>query len=190
MSDSISGPVFRLVVGLGNPGREYSNTRHNIGFMILDRLATVEGLEFKSERRWKAHVARSGEVYYCKPQTYMNLSGEAVRAISDFFKIAPQEVLVIMDDLALPLGKLRLRSEGSAGGQKGLKSIIEHLGTTAIPRLRVGIGSAEPGEAVGHVLGKFSPAERPVIEESIDRALEAIAFAQNRGLQAAMNTYN
>lgn len=190
MSAAISGPVFRLIVGLGNPGREYSETRHNVGFMILDRLAAASRVEFKSERHWKAHVARSGDVFYCKPQTYMNLSGEAVRAVAQFYKIAPEQTLVVMDDLALPLGKLRIRPDGSAGGQKGMKSIIDHLGTQSVPRLRVGIGSPDAGEAVGHVLGKFAPDERPVVEESLARALDVIACAQNRGLQAAMNTYN
>jgi PTH1 family peptidyl-tRNA hydrolase len=190
MSAILPGPTFRLIVGLGNPGREYCETRHNVGFMVLDRIAAGEGVQFKPERKWRAEVARSGDVFYCKPHTYMNLSGEAVRAVSQFYKITPEQILVVTDDLALPLGKVRLRPNGSSGGQKGLKSIIEHLGTQEIARVRIGIGSAQPGEAVDHVLGKFAPDERPLAEESIGRAVDAIACAQNRGLQAAMNTYN
>ncbi len=122
--------------------------------------------------------------------TYMNLSGEAVRALADFYKIDPAEILVILDDMALPLGKLRFRPSGSAGGHNGLDSIIAHLGTNAIPRLRVGIGNAEPGGAVGHVLGRFAPDEHEQLEESLVRAVEAVNTAQRLGLQAAMNAYN
>ena len=158
--------------------------------MLLDRLAAKEGAVFKSQRAWKAHAARAGEVHFCKPMTYMNLSGEAVRAMSDFYKIAPAETLVVVDEMALPLGKLRLRADGSAGGHNGLKSMIAHLGTTEFPRLRIGIGSAEPGEAVGHVLGRFAPDEQEALQEVLARAEEAIATAQTKGLAAAMNAFN
>jgi PTH1 family peptidyl-tRNA hydrolase len=182
--------VFRLLVGLGNPGKEYAATRHNVGFMILDRLAAKAGVEFKREKAWKADLARDGGVHLCKPMTYMNLSGEAVRATADFYKVAPEEVLVILDDMALPLGKLRLRPGGSAGGHNGLDSVIAHLGTKEVPRLRIGIGGAEPGGAIGHVLGRFAPAEQEVFEESLGRAVEAIETAQRTGLEAAMNAFN
>jgi PTH1 family peptidyl-tRNA hydrolase len=119
----------------------------------------------------------------------MNLSGQSVRPLSQFYKIEPSQVLVILDDMALPLGKLRFRTNGSAGGHNGLASVIEHFGTSAIPRLRIGIGSAER-DTVGHVLGRFALEERPVLEQSLDRALEALDCARTRGIEAAMNAYN
>jgi PTH1 family peptidyl-tRNA hydrolase len=180
--------ALRLVVGLGNPGRDYAGTRHNAGFMVLDRLA--QGGAFRIERAWKCELARVGDLLLCKPLTFMNLSGEAVRAVSDFYRIAPAEMLVISDDMALPLGKLRLRAGGSAGGHNGLKSIAEHLGTQAVPRLRIGIGGADPGESVGHVLGKFAPAERAAFEDALILATQAVETVRERGLAAAMNTFN
>ncbi len=190
LSSPAHGPLFRLIVGLGNPGREYAGTRHNVGFMIVDRLASAVGADFRVEKAWRAEVARAGDAFLCKPLTYMNLSGEAVRSVAQFYKITPAETLVIADDLALPLGKLRLRGSGSSGGHNGLKSIIDHLGTLEVPRLRVGIGEAQPGAAIGHVLGRFAPEERETIEGAVARAAEAIACAQEKGLQAAMNAYN
>jgi peptidyl-tRNA hydrolase, PTH1 family len=189
-SPSVPGAVFRLIVGLGNPGREYAETRHNVGFMILDRLAAQERLDFRKEKTWRAEVARSGRLVLCKPLTYMNLSGESVRPLSQFYKIPSEEVLVIYDDMALPLGKLRLRASGSAGGHNGLQSILEHFGTQSIPRLRVGIGAAEPDAAIGHVLGRFAPAERETVELALARAVEAVHTTLQKGLPAAMNTFN
>ena len=184
--------MARLIVGLGNPGRDYAETRHNIGFMVLDRLAASASAIFRTEKKWQAHVAtaRMGEsdVWLCKPQTYMNLSGETVSAMASFYKVEPRDVLVVLDDLALPLGRLRLRESGSSGGQNGLKNILLHLGTHDVPRIRIGIGSGE--DATGHVLGKFSPAERPVVEEALANAAEAVQFAQSEGFAAAMNRYN
>ena len=182
--------MFRLVVGLGNPGREYAATRHNVGFMIVDRLAAARRASFHLEKAWKIELARAGAAWLCKPLTYMNLSGQAVRAIAQFHKIEPDETLVVLDDMALPLGKLRLRSSGSSGGHNGLQSVIEHLGTSSVPRLRVGITQANPGEAVGHVLGKFAPDEVPLLEETLDRAVAAIDFADEHGIAAAMNKFN
>jgi len=182
-------PGLRLLVGLGNPGREYRETRHNVGFILLDRLASRERAEFRPEKSWQAEVARAGDLLLCKPLTYMNLSGRSVRPLIQFYKIEPAQMLVILDDMALPLGKLRFRKDGSAGGHNGLKSIIEQLGTNVVPRLRVGIGSAER-DAVDHVLGRFTLEERPALEQTLDRALEAIDCARNRGLEAAMNAYN
>lgn len=182
-------PRFRLVVGLGNPGREYADTRHNVGFMLLDRLASRDRADWRHERRWQADVAKAGTVYLTKPLTYMNLSGQTVRSIADFHKIEPAQILVVLDDFALPLGKLRFRPTGSSGGHNGLQSVIEHLGTPAVPRLRIGIGSAERA-AVDHVLGRFALEEREPLAQSLGRALEAIDCAQTRGLDAAMNHYN
>ena len=183
-------PIFRLIVGLGNPGREYERTRHNVGFMVLDKLASRSGASWRTEKDWKAEVAAAEGVVYCKPLSYMNLSGSPVNAVARFYKAGPAETLVVYDDLALPLGKLRLRPSGSAGGHNGMASVIERLGTDKVPRLRIGIGGATPGEMVGHVLGRFSPGELPEVEATLDRAADAIEFAQNRGLPAAMNQFN
>jgi PTH1 family peptidyl-tRNA hydrolase len=183
-------PHFRLVLGLGNPGRDYAATRHNIGFMILDHHADRAGFAFRLEARWNAAVATHGGVTYAKPLTYMNLSGRPARAISDFYKIEPSAVLVVLDDAALPLGKLRLRADGSAGGHNGLQSILEHLGTRDVARLRVGIGAPGGGEMSDHVLGRFSAEEKPELEMSVARAAEALHFAQQNGLAAAMNQFN
>src|SRR5687768_2408489 len=180
---------FRLIVGLGNPGGDYAETRHNVGFMVLDRLATRAGATFRTEKKWQAAVASTANGWLCKPQTYMNLSGESVSALGHFHKIEPTQVLVVLDDMALPLGRLRLREKGSAGGHNGLQSVIDHLGTNAVPRLRIGIGAAA-GEATGHVLGRFSPAERPVLDEALNRAADAVEFAQSHDFPAAMNRYN
>ena len=185
-----TGPTFRLIVGLGNPGREYADTRHNVGFAILDRIAAAAGVRFRTNNKWQADTALDGDVWLCKPQTYMNLSGESVGALARFHKIEPARVLVVLDDMALPLGRLRIRERGSAGGHNGLKSIIAHLGTQDIPRLRVGIGSAEPGAVIGHVLGKFALEEQPLLAQALDRATEAIGHAQSHDLAAAMNRFN
>ena len=147
-------------MGLGNPGREYADTRHNIGFMILDKLAARKGFTFQASRKWKAQIAAHEGVHYCKPASYMNLSGEPVAAISGFYKIPATEILVVFDDVALPLGKLRLRASGSGGGHNGMGSLIQHLGTDKIPRLRFGIGAAEGAVPLtDHVLGRFTREE-------------------------------
>jgi PTH1 family peptidyl-tRNA hydrolase len=181
--------LFRLLVGLGNPGREYAETRHNVGFALVDRLASRDRADWRHERRWQAEVAKAGPVFLLKPLTYMNLSGQSVRAVADFYKIEPAQVLIVLDDFALPLGKLRFRTHGSSGGHNGLQSVIEHLGTPAVPRLRIGIGTAT-ASTVDHVLGRFALDERALLAQSLDRAVEAIDCAQTRGLEAAMNTYN
>ncbi len=182
-------PSYRLIVGLGNPGSEYEHTRHNVGFMALDRLAQGRA-QWRRERAWSAQVAKVDGVWLCKPQTFMNLSGTAVAAVAGFYQIPPAEVLVVLDDMSLPLGKLRLRPGGSSGGQKGLKSIIEQLGTQELARLRLGIGGASPNGAVGHVLGQFRKDEIPALEEMLERAEEAICVVQSKGLAVAMNTFN
>ena len=190
MSPPVSLPSLRLIVGLGNPGREYADTRHNVGFMIAERMAAKSGVAFRTEKNWRSSVARAGDLVLAKPLTYMNLSGEAVRAVGDFYKIAPAQMLVVLDDMALPLGRLRLRGDGSAGGHNGLRSIIEHLGTQAVPRLRIGIGEADPGAVVGHVLGRFSLEERDALAQSLDRAEAVIDCLRADGIEAAMNAFN
>jgi PTH1 family peptidyl-tRNA hydrolase len=186
---NLSQPAYRLIVGLGNPGSDYERTRHNVGFMLLDRLAHERTL-WRRERAWNAFVANLDGVVLCKPQTYMNLSGEAVLAVAAFFRIPPKEVLVVLDDLSLPLGKLRIRACGSSGGQRGLKNIIDLLATQEIARLRLGIGAASPNGAVGHVLGQFRKDELQALEEMLERAEDAVRLLQSGGIEAAMNAFN
>ena len=182
-------PRYRLIVGLGNPGKEYEQTRHNVGFMVLDRLA-IGRADWKRDRSWQGELCEIGGCWLLKPQTFMNLSGESVRAVASFYKIPTESILVVLDDLSLGLGKLRLRKGGSAGGHNGLRSIFEHLGTHEVARLRVGIGGARPGEAVGHVLGRFRKEEWPSVEEALERAEAAVQMLQSDGMERAMNAFN
>ncbi len=181
---------IRLIAGLGNPGPEYTFTRHNVGFLVLDRLAALLNVGWEKAAKWEAALAKSDSVFLVKPMTYMNLSGRSLRAVSDFYKITPEEMLVVTDDMALPLGKLRLRLEGGPGGHNGLESVICELGTENIPRLRVGIGSPPPELATDHVLGRFFEEERPVIAAAIERAAQAAKWAIDNGLVSAMNNFN
>jgi PTH1 family peptidyl-tRNA hydrolase len=184
-------PHFPLIVGLGNPGRQYENTRHNVGFMILDRLAAAAGADFESRPKWQAHAAKLPDgTLLLKPQTFMNLSGRSVRQVAAFHKWPSEQVLVVYDDSALPLGRLRFREKGSAGGHNGIKSLIEHLGTDVFPRLKVGIGEPKPGEMTGHVLGTFREDEREDVENTLASAVEAVQLARSQGFAVAANTYN
>lgn len=181
-----------LIIGLGNPGRQYEGTRHNVGFMLLDRLAEREGVVFKSEPKWQAHLAKlSDGTVLMKPQTFMNLSGRAVRQLVAFHKWEAAEILVVYDDVALPLGHLRFREKGSAGGHNGIKSIIEHLGGDGFPRLKMGIGGAEGASSMtGHVLGKFAPDERETLENMLATACEAVQLTRSQGIALASNRFN
>lgn len=190
-----AGGVQWLLVCLGNPGREYENTRHNIGFMAADELARREGVKLNKlkYRALTGEISAAGtRVLVLKPQTYMNLSGEAVKLAGGFYKIPPDHVLVISDDVALPLGKLRIRAGGSAGGHNGLKNIIAHLGTDQFPRVRVGVGAPENPDydMVNWVTGGFSPAERKVVDEAVSRAVDAALCIVEKGVAAAQNAYN
>lgn len=184
-----------LLVCLGNPGREYEGTRHNIGFLTADALERREGVKI-NKLRYRALTGefRAGgqRVLVLKPQTYMNLSGESVKLAGGFYKIPPDHVLVVSDDVALPLGKLRIRAGGSAGGHNGLKNIIAHLGTDQFPRIRVGVGAPEhpDHEMIDWVIGKFSPAEKKVVDEAVARALDAALCVIERGVNEAQNRYN
>ncbi|HSI62464.1 MAG TPA: aminoacyl-tRNA hydrolase [Candidatus Saccharimonadia bacterium] len=184
----------RLIVGLGNPGREYQDTRHNIGFMVVDALASQFGASWVSEKRWDCALAKFAGGWLLKPLTYMNLSGEAVSAVSRFYKIEPNEVLAVYDDVDLPLGSLRFRLKGSAGGHNGVRSLISHLSGDEFPRLKVGISPANGRPAgdrmVGHVLGRFTEGERPALLQVMDRATEAVRTALNSGIENAMNIFN
>ena len=188
----------KLVVGLGNPGREYDGTRHNIGFAALDRLAERLGCSFRSKSRFSAQVAEAGageagKVTLAKPQTFMNRSGSAVQALLVWLKIEPTQLLVVVDDADLPLGQIRLRASGGSGGHNGLRSIIETLGgIEEFARLRIGIGRTAPvgTDITGHVLGRFAPAEREVAEEAVATAVEAMECCLRDGLAKAMNRFN
>lgn len=180
---------IRLIAGLGNPGREYQRTRHNVGFMVLDRLAADAQISWDYSEKWKAGWAKT-DVILVKPATFMNRSGEAVAAIANFYKIPAAEVLVVLDDLALPLGRLRVRTKGSSGGHNGLESVLEHFGTDAVPRLRVGIGAAPSHGAIDYVLGRFFEEEQPVLDGAIKRAAAAVKCAVDKDPIAAMNVFN
>ena len=180
----------RIIVGLGNPGATYATTRHNVGFMVLDELARQWGAVWKAEKARKGELASGPGVLLVKPQTYMNDSGFCVGPLMRYFKFTPEQVLVVYDDTALPVGALRLRAAGSDGGHNGMKSLIAHLGSDRFPRLRVGIGSHGQKSLVGHVLGQFAPEERPLVEEGVQRAAQAVQLLLAEGFEAAANRYN
>ena len=183
-----------LIVGLGNIGPEYHETRHNIGFMAVDALAKAAGATFTDGRYGFTTTlsVKGRQLLLLKPSTFMNLSGEAVKLAGGFYKIPPDHVLVISDDVSLPLGKLRIRAGGSAGGHNGLKNIIAHLGTDQFPRVKVGVGApAHPDhEMVDWVIGNFSSAERKVVEDAVSRAVDAALCVMERGVAEAQNRYN
>ena len=192
--------VLRLVVGLGNPGSKYQGTRHNIGFMALERMAAREGFSFRQQSKLHGLAAEHGigesRLRLLMPQTYMNDSGRSIRAALDWFGFTSEQMLVLVDDMDIPLGRLRLRAQGSAGGHNGLRSTIQHLGTQAFPRLRIGIGAPADNPAerrartVSHVLGPFSRAEQPEVDAVLDGVLEAIQRIQRQGLDRAGNWIN
>jgi PTH1 family peptidyl-tRNA hydrolase len=187
----------KLVVGLGNPGREYAGTRHNIGFEVVERLGGKLGGSFRSKWRFSAEIAEvlldAGKLVLAKPRTFMNRSGVTVNALVNWLKIVPTELLVVVDDADLPLGQLRLRQSGGSGGHNGLRSIIEALGgSEEFPRLRVGIGRTGPiGEDItDHVLGKFASQEREAAQQAIEQAVAATECCVREGLTTAMNRFN
>ncbi len=178
------------MVGLGNPGAEYDRTRHNVGFNVVDFLASEWGLAWQHSKSWHALWAKGEHAILVKPTSYMNRSGEPLLAVANFYKIEPAEILVVLDDLALELGRLRLRLEGGTAGHNGLESIIMRFGTEAIPRLRIGIGAAPSAGAVDYVLGRFFEEERPIVEKTIVRATDAVKCAIDKGVLSAMNLFN
>ena len=191
-SSGVNAP--RLIVGLGNPGETYRDTRHNIGFMVLDEIARRMGAAFREEKRWSGLVAKYTGGYLLKPLTFMNDSGRAVQAVGHFYKAAPAQTLVVYDDVDLPLGRLRFRTSGSAAGHNGIRSLLSSLGSDEFPRLKVGIAPEDGRPAgermVGHVLGKFRAEEQPALQVVIQRAADAVLSAVDRGLEAAMNVFN
>lgn len=183
-----------LIVGLGNPGREYRETRHNIGFMLVDRLAVRLNVSFR-RLQFKALVANGvyagNKVILAKPQTFMNLSGQAVSALVRFYKLPPDNLMVVHDHLDLPFGSIRIRPEGGAGGQRGMESIIQRLGTQEFPRMRLGIGRP-PGQMdpAAYVLQDFPDGDSAFLSQMLDRAAEAVMAWMDDGLEASMNRFN
>ncbi|WP_310486887.1 aminoacyl-tRNA hydrolase [Chamaesiphon sp. VAR_69_metabat_338] len=202
MSDELVIP--QLIVGLGNPGTKYDRTRHNVGFDLVDILAKrwqislsdSPGERLRQRKQFQGIYgegfgSHNAKIRLLKPQTFMNLSGQSVRATIDWFKLSPASVLVVYDDLDLPLGKIRLRLSGSAGGHNGMKSIISHLGTQDFPRVRIGIGkSAGEKDTISHVLGKFSVVEIPIVNEVIQLVNDSIEMSLKKGVEQAMSLYN
>jgi PTH1 family peptidyl-tRNA hydrolase len=186
---------LRLIVGLGNPGAEYAKTRHNAGFLAVERLAERWRAAWSFENRFNARLARAdqdtGRVWLCEPQTYMNSSGEAVAAVLDFYRVEVPGLLVVVDDADLRLGEIRLRPGGGAGGHHGLESIEQHLGTRDYARLRIGIGRLDGArEITGHVLGRFSSTETALLDKVLDVARDQAECWARAGIQKAMNRYN
>ena len=192
--------ALRLVVGLGNPGQRYAGTRHNVGFMALELLASKESVRFKATAKLQGELAEVGfgssRMRLLMPQTYMNESGRSIRAAMEWFDLSADQVLVLVDDMDLPLGRLRLRAKGSAGGHNGLKSTIQHLGTQDFARLRIGIGapgrSSEERRArtVSHVLGSFHQSEQPLLKDVLNEVLHGLDLIQRQGLERAGNRLN
>lgn len=184
--------LMKVVVGLGNPGKRYDGTRHNVGFAVIDALTRGPSV-VSSKQRFAAEIVElledNHKVLLVKPQTFMNLSGHCVRQVVDFYQLPLADLLVVCDDINLPLGKLRFRQRGTHGGHNGLRDIQNHLGTTEYGRLRIGVD--HPGEdTVEHVLGRFSASEKPVIAETLGRAVQGVALWFSQGIDVCMNQYN
>ena len=187
---------LRLIVGLGNPGREYAHTRHNAGFMVLDQLAEHWKARWAREKKFAARVAKanwdSERLILCEPETFMNASGEAVGALAAFYRVPVDRLLVVVDDADLPIGEIRLRARGSSGGHHGLESIEQHLATREFARLRIGIGRGQTTvrQITGHVLAEFSRAERELMDKVVARACDQVECWTQDGILQAMNRYN
>ena len=186
---------MHLIAGLGNPGADYANTRHNAGFLLVEKLAAQWKADWANERKFAARVARAGfgggKVLLCEPQTFMNLSGEAVGGLMKFYQLPLEKILVAVDDADLPFGEIRLRPGGGSGGHHGLDSVTQHLGSREYARLRIGIGRQnEARQITGHVLGKFSAGENALLKKVLERAAGQIECWLSAGLQKAMSQFN
>lgn len=183
-----------IIVGLGNPGKQYEHTRHNVGFEVIDILADRIGICIE-EKKHKALCGRGilegQKVVLAKPQTFMNLSGESVRAISDFYKVESKDIIIVYDDVSLEPGQLRIRGKGSAGGHNGIKNIIAHLGTQEFPRVKVGVGEKPKGmDLADYVLSRFAKEEQDTMEEAFREAANAVAMMVRQDIDSAMNHFN
>lgn len=177
-------------MGLGNPGDKYQYTRHNIGFRVLDQLAQRAGEKFQIESKWESRICKVGDVLLVQPLTYMNESGRAVASLARFYRWKPEQILVIFDDVSLPLGQLRFRMKGGHGGHNGVRSLLAHLPSEQFARLKLGIDAAMGEKLVGHVLGAFAVAERELVENTLARAADAVQLAVTGGLEKAANEFN
>lgn len=181
-----------IIVGLGNPGREYNNTRHNIGFEAINYIADKYNIDIDREKFKGVYgegVIGGQKVILLKPTTYMNLSGESVRAIMDFYKLTQDEIIILYDDISLPVGRLRIRDKGSAGGHNGIKSIISNLGTDKFSRIKIGVGESK-GDLVKHVLGQFSKKDSEVLQDVLSTAISATETIIESDIKEAMNKFN
>ena len=186
---------MHLIVGLGNPGAEYAKTRHNAGFLLVEKLASQWKTDWSNERRFVARMAKAvlggKKILLCEPQTFMNLSGEAVAAVVQFYQLPLANVMVVVDDADLPFGEIRLRPSGGSGGHHGLDSVSQHLGSKEYARLRIGIGRKnEARQITGHVLGKFSAEESVMLEKVLEQAASQVDCWLHAGLQKAMSQFN
>jgi len=192
--------IPQLIVGLGNPEPKYDRTRHNIGFAAIDAIAQTWQINLSENRKYQGEFgegqAQSNKIRLLKPLTYMNRSGQSIRAVTDWYKLPPTSVLIIYDDMDLPLGKIRLRLSGSAGGHNGMKSAIAHLGNQNFPRLRIGIGkpqnavAGDDGNTISYVLGQFNSTESPIVAEVLKLVVDCVALSLKQGVEQAMNRYN
>ena len=186
---------MRIIIGLGNPGDAYRGTRHNVGFETIDKLSFDFNIKLKNNRRFRAHIGegRIGQtpVLLAKPQTFMNLSGRSVKTILNFYKLPPSEIIVVYDDVSLPVGDIRVREKGSAGGQKGIMDIIAQLATDEFPRVRIGIGEKpENWDLADYVLSRFPKSEWEAMIQGVTKAGDAVGFILREGTAAAMNEFN
>mgnify|MGYP004525752077 FL=1 len=188
------GNDMYIIVGLGNPGREYEQTKHNVGFRVIDKLAdkyNIDVTKFKHKAFTGDGMINGKKVFLVKPQTYMNLSGESVKEVMSFYKVPIENLIVVFDDISLPMSMIRLREKGSAGGHNGIKNIISHMGTDGFARVKVGIGEKPNGwDLADYVLAKFNKDEEPLIEAGIDKAAEAVEMMLDGKMRDAMNKFN
>lgn len=181
---------MKLILCTGNIGEKYAFNRHNVGFMVADLMGYEKSFDFRLESKLKCYLAKYQDFIVIKPTTYMNLSGEALSLVMNYYKIKSEDVLIVYDDLAIDLGTLRFKSSGSDGGHNGIKSIIQHIGTNKFARLKVGIGPQPPIPSENFVLGNFSKEQMPILKETLKTAVEAIEFYFKNGMEKAQNKYN
>ena len=184
---------MKLIVGLGNPGMEYEKTRHNAGFLLMDRLSDKLGFSFdknKCRALYGIYRHKGDKIIIAKPQTYMNLSGQAVSSLMHYYDIPVEDLIVVHDDLDLPTGKLRLRMKGSSGGQKGMASIIDQLGTSESNRIRIGISNDKQLDTKDYVLGRFSNEEKKILDETLDKGADALIYAFDHRFDEVMSKFN
>ncbi|MDA7537023.1 aminoacyl-tRNA hydrolase [bacterium] len=183
-------PQLKAIVGLGNPGDQYVRTRHNVGFSVLDLVAERAGESFELDSKWEARTCKIGGVTYLQPQTFMNESGRSIGSISRFYRWAPEEILVVFDDISLPLGSLRFRMNGGHGGHNGVRSLLEHLPGDDFSRLKFGIGGSSGDQLTGHVLGTFAMDEKELLQNTLATAADAVQLAASVGVETAANQFN